>query len=179
MEWLSKWIDEITPTVHQIACIDPAQIPFSQEVVDACEKNYCGRYGKTWTCPPGVGHYEERRALCLSYKQAVVFTTTYPLEDSFDIEGMHRANELHEQVTDRVIASLPEAAKGNYLAFSAHGCHICEKCTYPDAPCRFPDRARVSVEANGIYVVGLAQKCDINYHNGTNTVTYFSMLLLR
>ena len=99
MEWLSKWIDEITPTVHQIACIDPAQIPFSQEVVDACEKNYCGRYGKTWTCPPGVGHYEERRALCLSYKQAVVFTTTYPLEDSFDIEGMHRANELHEQVT--------------------------------------------------------------------------------
>jgi uncharacterized protein (UPF0371 family) len=24
MEWLSKWIEEITPTVHQIACIDPA-----------------------------------------------------------------------------------------------------------------------------------------------------------
>ena len=179
MEWLSKWIEEITPTVHQIACIDPAEIPFSQDVVDACAKNYCGRYGKTWTCPPGVGHYEERRALCLSYQQAVVFTTTYPLEDSFDLDGMHEANRIHEEVTDKIIASIPQEEKESYLAFSAHGCHICEKCTYPDAPCRFPDRARVSVEANGIFVVELAQKCGINYHNGANTVTYFSMILFR
>ena len=31
-------------------------------------------------------------------------------------------------------------------------CGICKTCTYPDAPCRFPDRARRSMEACGIDV---------------------------
>lgn len=54
---------------------------------------------------------------------------------------------------------------------------ILKKCTYPTAPCRFPEKARSSAYANGISVVDLAKQLGINYKNGNNTVTYFSVVL--
>ena len=167
----------ITPLVRDIAVLDTADIPFSEEVVKACERNACGCYGKTWQCPPGVGTLEERIAVCRSYQTAIVFTTCHPLEDSFDIDGMHQGKIEHEKTTDRILEMLNAPLRERFLAFSAEGCHLCETCTYPDAPCRFPQKSRVSVEANGIFVVELARQCGIRYHNGSNTVTYFSMLL--
>lgn len=59
----------------------------------------------------------------------------------------------------------------------AGGCSLCgDACTYPDAPCRHPDRARRSMEACGMEVTTLAKDCGIHYMNGENTVTYFSIL---
>lgn len=174
MERINAFIEEIKPLVHEIAMLDAKDIPFSEEVVAACARNACGCYGKTWQCPPGVGTLEERMRICRAYEHAIVFTTRHALEDSFDVEGWARGRVSHEAATDRVLELFPLKRR---LAFSAEGCHLCEKCTYPDAPCRFPDRARVSVEANGIFVVELAKMCGIRYHNGANTVTYFSMIL--
>ena len=54
---------------------------------------------------------------------------------------------------------------------------ILKKCTYPTAPCRCPEKARSSVEANGISIVDLAKQLGINYKNGNNAVTYFWVVL--
>ena len=59
---------------------------------------------------------------------------------------------------------------------SAGSCPVCEKCTYPDAPCRFPDKARSAMEALGIDVVALAADRGITYDHGAGTVTYFSIV---
>lgn len=174
MERFNAFIEKIKPLVHEFAMLDVKDIPFSEEVVAACARNACGCYGKTWQCPPGVGTLEERMRICRAYSHAIVFTTRHDLEDSFDVEGWARGRIAHEETTDRVLELCPFERR---LAFSAEGCHLCEKCTYPDEPCRFPNRARVSVEANGIFVVELAKMCNIHYHNGVNTVTYFSMIL--
>ena len=61
--------------------------------------------------------------------------------------------------------------------FSNESCHRCEKCTYPDAPCRFPERLMPTVEGYGIYVNKLAETAGLEYINGPDTVTYFGMLL--
>ena len=159
--------------VHEFAIVDSQDVPFRDYVVEACAMNYCGRYGKTWQCPPGVGTLEELKKKCLAYKKAVVFTTVHSIEDSFDIEGMNAGRVEHEKITDKAILLF----KGQKIrVLSAGGCGLCEKCTYPTALCRFPDKARSSVEANGISVVELANNCCINYKNGNNTVTYFSMI---
>lgn len=65
----------------------------------------------------------------------------------------------------------------SFLAFGCEGCELCEKCTYPDAPCRFPDRAYPSVEACGINVMQLAKDVGVKYNNEPNTVTYFCLIL--
>lgn len=160
--------------IWEHAMLSPKDITFSENVRKACEVNYCGRYGKCWTCPPGAGDWQVLRDHFREYEHAFVFTTKYDLEDSFDVEGMDEARVQHEAV-DKAILALLEGEEPHELA-GAGSCKICEKCTYPDAPCRFPDKARRSMEACGMDVVSLSKDCGIHYINGADTVTYFSII---
>ena len=159
----------------QTAEIDVGRLRFGEDVVAACKSNACGRYGKYWTCPPGVGTLEELKAKYTKYETAFVFTTRHELEDSFDFEGMMRGGEEHQRAEEKILAEV-RAAGGAMLGAGGGGCRKCAECTYPSAPCRFPDSVRPSVEACGISVVELARDCGVNYHNGPNTVTYFSVV---
>lgn len=150
------------------------QLCFEEGVREACKVNYCGRYSKSWTCPPACGELGELKEKILKYKNAFVFTTKHDIEDSFDIEGMYAAHKRHNEIT----VSLTDICREHSARILAAGsCTICEKCSYPDAPCRFPDRALTSIEACGINVMTLSKTAGINYINGSNTVTYFTAVL--
>ena len=166
------------PPIHESAWLSPADIPFSEDVRQMCKDNRCGMYGKRWTCPPGVGEWEDLRKRYSAYRNAFVFTTCHTLEDSFDFEGMQAAAAAHQQLDEYIASELHDFAE-QYVHLGAGACAICNECTYPTAPCRHPDRARQSMEACGINVVSLARSSGIRYNNGTDTVTYFSMLLFR
>lgn len=164
--------------VHQYAWLCPADVPFSQTVRQMCADNRCGKYGTCWTCPPGIGEWEALRDECHSHDgMALVLTTKHDLEDSFDFEGMTQAAHTHKQLDSALALALGELGLP-FVLYSAGGCELCDRCTYPDAPCRFPDRVHKPMEACGIDVVSLARTCGIRYNNGPDTVTYFSMLLL-
>jgi predicted metal-binding protein len=164
------------PEIFQYKLIETNEIPFSQAVIDMCKANRCGKYGTCWTCPPGVGNLDELESKIKSYKTACVFTCKYDLEDSFDFEGMIEGQKSAKRVLQNIIEQL-QADGEKFMALGCEGCGLCEKCTYPDAPCRFPEKAVPSVEACGINVVELAKKSGINYNNGADTVTYFCVIL--
>lgn len=172
---LQKDCSSLPYPIHESAFLAPAAIPFSAEVRRACEANLCGRFGKCWTCPPGVGRWEDLRDHYHRYAHAFVFTTVHPLEDSYDIEGMTEGREQHTG-TERAIEKLLFAESEPFVVCGAGGCSLCEKCTYPDAPCRHPELVRHSMEGIGIDVVTLAADCGLHYHNGVHTVTYFSII---
>jgi predicted metal-binding protein len=158
-------------------CWEPSVVPtsaliFSAEVRKACEVNTCGNHNKCWTCPPAVGTLEDLKQKILAYQQALVFTTKFDLEDSFDYEGMMKAAEFHNRLTRDIFETF---GKVNPV-YGAGGCTISKKSAYPD-PCRFPDKTYSSIEASGINVTELSQAAQVKYNNGTNTVTYFSMVL--
>ena len=100
---IGKVIEKLREEVKEWRIIKTEEIPFRQYVVEACQQNRCGMYGKTWQCPPGVGALENLKRKCFSYKNAIVFTTCYQLTDSFDIEGMTKARKFHEKTTDFII----------------------------------------------------------------------------
>lgn len=157
--------------VWQYAVCTTDKICFDPEVRKACERNYCGRYGKCWTCPPGVGETDVLQAELLSYKNVFIFTTKHDIEDSFDVEGMGEAHKLHEAATRRLL----DLCKTNGAKLlGAGGCSLCEKCSCPDAPCRHPDKSLSSVEACGMNVMETSKRVGVNYINGANTVTYFT-----
>lgn len=156
--------------------ISPRQIVFGQEIRDICAGNGCGNYGKSWACPPGQGTLEECRARCLSYDHALVFQAVYPLEDSFDLDGMRAAGRDFKRVCDRLYDRIRPVLP-RFLLLSNEGCGRCAHCTCPDAPCRFPQRLFPAVEGYGIYVNLLAESAGLKYINGAKTVTYFGMLL--
>ncbi len=162
--------------IHEYRIIDSQVIPFSQSVVDACKANRCGKYGTCWTCPPGVGDFRDLECKIKSYKTAAVFTQKFDLEDSFDFEGMIEG----AKTAAKTLLSIKEELDRDgieYMALGCEGCGLCEKCTYPDSPCRFPEKATPSVEACGINVVELSRIIDVKYNNGPNTVTYFCVIL--
>lgn len=106
----------------------------------------------------------------------LVLSGKYDLEDSFDYEGMTDGMKRFSETCrtfDKAIR--PQISK--YILFSNEGCDLCKSCTYPDAPCRFPDRVHGSLEGNGIFVTQLAKLAGMKYNNGPNTVTYFGALV--
>lgn len=164
---------ELAGKINEYAVIPSEKIVFSTEVVNACKINYCGKYNTCWTCPPAVGDLRELEKKYKTFKYAFVFTTKSNLEDSFDLEGMDSARDKHIVIEKGAWEKL-KGYKTESLTVGS--CPLCEKCTYPDAPCRFPDIAKPSVEAVGIDVTQLAKTCNIRYYNGENTVTYFSVI---
>ncbi|GHU15546.1 hypothetical protein FACS1894163_02640 [Spirochaetia bacterium] len=156
---------------HEYAAIPTSALTFVPELLKACESNICGSYNKNWACPPGVGTMEEQRRKILAWANAMVFTTRYQLEDSFDFEGMTEAKHIH----DRLTREMREKFSGRPI-YGAGGCNICENCAYPE-PCRNPGKVYSSIEAAGINVTELSRAAGVKYNNGENTVTYFSMIL--
>ncbi len=154
-------------------------IPFDPTLRAACEANYCGNFGKNWTCPPTVGEINELIAQAKTYKHALVYQTVTPIEDSFDFEGMVEASKRHAKVTDAITEMIFANVHDDILRLSAGGCPVCEVCAKrTDEPCRNPDKALASLEAYGIYVAKLAAQCGMKYINGPNTVTYFGAYLI-
>ncbi len=163
--------------IHQYGFTTTDQLSFGQEVRDLCEANSCGRYGRSWSCPPGVGSLESCKAKIMEYKNVFVYTTKHELEDSFDFEGMMQGKEDHEKISRHLLEAVKPFLPGDHMAMTGGSCSRCEPCTYPDAPCRFPEELTPTIESYGIRVNQLAQTVDVNYINGANTVTYFGCII--
>lgn len=148
------------------------EIHFSPEIRAICAGNTCRNYEKTWACPPATGTFDQCREQILNYPAALVFTSVYPLEDSFDYEGMQKGHRAFKQVCDRLYQLL----EGDFLLLSNEGCIRCQSCTYPEKPCRFPQMLFPALEGYGILVNRLAASAGIPYIAGPNTVTYFGLL---
>lgn len=158
--------------ITSFGVISTDKIVFSEEVRKICAGNQCRNYGKTWACPPAVGTFEECRDKCLQYSSAMVFASVYQLEDSFDFEGMQEGHREFKRVCDRLFDRIDFPC----LLLSNEGCRRCQTCTYPDAPCRFPEKLFPSLEGHGILVNELAKSAGVPYIAGANTVSYFGML---
>lgn len=154
------------------APLDPATIVLKEEVRQMCAA--CSQYAKRWSCPPGCGTLEEGRKKLAEYRQGVLVQTVGKLEDEFDGEGMMEAESIHKERFHRLCDLLQ---KEDILPLGAGCCTICSSCTYPDAPCRFPDKMVSSMEACGMVVAEVCKANSQPYHYGKNTITYTCCVL--
>ena len=161
--------------IHEYAFVTSNQVVFSDDVRSLCERNACGMYGKSWACPPAVGSVEDCKTQCSEFSHAFVFTSWAALQNKHDMNGWREAGIAHEAITEKV-AQVFRAQFKKILTLSTEGCTICKTCTYPEKPCRFPERMFPASEGFGVYVIQLAQTCGIKYYNGPNSVTFFSVL---
>ena len=162
----------------EIAPLDVSTIELMPEVREMCASNACHRYGKSWACPPGCGTLEECRARVQAYQTGVLVQTVGQLEDSWDFEGMKEIEQTHKEHFYALVESL-RAKKLAVLPISSGTCTRCAECTYPDAPCRFPDKALSSMEAYGMLVNKVCKANGMEYNHGPNTVCYTSCVLFR
>ena len=142
------------------------------EVRDTCAKNKCHAYDMNWSCPPACGTLEECWAELQEYSYGILLQTAGELEDCMDYEGMMRIDEEHKghvrEFVEKIYEVHPEALVLGGV------CTLCKECTYPDAPCRFPDKRTSSMEAYGMFVSEVCKANNLTYYYGKDTLAYLS-----
>ena len=172
----------------QTGRLDTATIKVRQEVRDACATDKCHAYGKNWSCPPACGSLEECEKQLHQFKYGLLLQTSGSLEDSFDYEGIQQISEKHTENLKKFRAVL-EGKKiaahntdcenpSGFMLLGAGACKECESCTYPGAPCRFPEKMTVSMEAMGLVVSDVCTAAGLPYYYGPNTMTFVGCVLL-
>lgn len=174
-----KWLEEqgLAQGFSHIGVLDCGTLVLRPEVRQMCEVNTCGKYGKCWSCPPGCGTLEECREKVSKYEKGIIVQTVGVLEDELDGETMMETEALHKEHFYAFEKVLRERFP-NMLAIGAGCCTKCKTCTYPDAPCRFPQQAFSSMEAYGMVVTEVCQANGMKYYYGPCTIAYTSCYLL-
>ena len=157
--------------------LDVSTIHLLPEVREMCAQNKCTAYNTNWCCPPGLGDLPECEKKIGAYTRGLLVQTTGELEDELDGETMMETQDLHKKHFDAMYKELRKEYP-NLLACGAGTCTRCKKCTYPDAPCRFPEHRFASMEAYGMLVTQVCQANNLPYYYGPCTITYTSCYLL-
>jgi predicted metal-binding protein len=154
--------------------IESSQIEFDEKIRLICQMDDCEMYDRAWTCPPVIGTVEECVKRLHEFKECFVFTTVCDVSYSEGFDAYLRERINHEEITYEITKCLSNYSD-NVKTLST-GCPFCEKCTYPSAPCRHPEKAFATIESHGIIVMKLAEQLDIALEMGSDYVTYISLI---
>ncbi|MHC1741606.1 MAG: DUF2284 domain-containing protein [Syntrophobacteraceae bacterium] len=118
----------------------------------------CSGYGASLTCPPHSPDEATMKALLSRYTHGLLVQSSPPSKD------------FHERLLalERCLflGGYPEA-----LAFGAGPCPVCSDCP-PDGRCRFPDKARPSLESCGVDVYETARRAGLSLEPVTHRLGY-------
>ena len=167
------------PNVTFVGGFDLAESPIdiTDEVRRSCERNYCGYYGRSWSCPPHVPPCQTCRIMLAGYPRMMLVRTTFKRDGPFDLEGMRASSLAHARYSFRVRDRLEGIEGLRFKVLGAGSCAYCERCTCPDEPCRFPDRRMNSLESYGIDLTSFLMAHGIAGRGGNDEQSYFSMVL--
>ena len=167
-----------------VVLMDVADIVVDERVRLKCQVPLCDSYYKNLMCPPYVPAVAEFRESLKRYSRAILLQVTAKLEssctDASSKEVFLHAKKLHELVNfgekEAFLAGYRFAA-----GFIGGCCRLCDECVavQGEKKCRFPFKARPSMEAMGIDVMETAEKAGlpVSFPIG-DTVTWTGLILL-
>ena len=161
--------------LSEIGPLDISDLDFEDWVRSFCQ-NGCRNYNRTWACPPAVGTLEECRERCRHYQHMMLFDRCYKLSGSSRYRLVDSAMEDFKIIVDD-FDELVSPILSESLFLSNEGCKRCKECTWPNAPCRFPDKLHHTIEGYGFNIAKLARKAGLHYNGGPETVTFFGAIL--
>ena len=95
-----------------------------------------------------------------------------------DYEAMAETNQKHMETFLKFYEQL-RPLYPEMLAIGAGGCKQCKTCTYPDQPCRFPEKLVIPMEAYGMLVSQVCKDNNLPYYYGKCTIAYTGCFLLK
>ncbi len=146
------------------------------EVREMCASGRCQKYNRSWSCPPACGSLEETARRMGRYQRGIIVQTVGHLDDDFDSDGIARVHERHGKAFSD-LARQVRCIQPDCLPLSAGTCTICHKCTWPDKPCRFPQKRLSSMEAYGLLVSDICLRSGLKYNYGPGTISFTSCIL--
>ena len=174
-QWLEERLAEFPLYAYEFITTD--ELVFAGRVRYICEHE-CPMYNTTWACPPAVGTVEACKARVTAFREGLMIATITEVSDIANIGETLATRADHEAITHEISQLIAEKSSET-LTLSTEACALCEKCAWPDAPCRHPDRMFPCVESHGILVTDLAERHGIDFLAGSNLVTWFSLIFYK
>ncbi len=156
--------------------MNPATLEFMQDVRAMCAADRCQSYNRNWACPPACGSLEDFILRAAGYRKGILLQTVGDREDSYDFEAMMQVQEENSRHFD-ALADILVSSGIDVFMMSAGTCTRCRKCTYPDAPCRFPEKVFPSMEACGLFVSKVCKDNGVPYYYGDEKIAYTCCVL--
>jgi len=165
-------------------------LPVSHVIVDErvrlkCQVPVCDSFHKNLMCPPFVMPVEKFRQVLACYKEAILLQTEGVVDVMTDgkpgKDVFAPAGRLHDLVN---LGEREAFRSGFRFAAGLIGgcCRLCEVCVAIDNSriCRFPFRARPSMEAMGIDVVATLENAGLSLaFPVSDRVTWTGLILLQ
>jgi len=157
---------------------DPRLLVPEQRIREFCFENRCGSYGNNYMCPPHIGSLEEVRARLKKFQRGVLLQFSKPLDAARDREGVTRTKlDFHDKVL-RLEESLRNDSVKDWWGMIGGNCALCQVCkAVTGEPCPHPDRARTSLEALAIDVVGLLDRFSLDSKFRPDRITWTGCIL--
>jgi predicted metal-binding protein len=118
-----------------------------------CAENKCGNYGANYMCPPYIGSLREIKVRLKAFRRGVLLRYSESLDVSHDREGVERTKvAFHNKILQLEDFFENEGVAPGWGMIGG-SCGLCPVCLAKSGqPCRYPDRARASLESMGIDV---------------------------
>lgn len=159
-----------------VSALNMDALVFRSEIRDMCAADKCKNYGRSWSCPPATPSLEFISNRAASYRSGILLQTTAKLDDEFDPEGITELGKRHQKSFDNFVRQASMTCE-SILPMGTGGCRRCKKCTYPDRPCRYPNKLYHSMEAYGLWVSDVCEKSNVKYYYGPKTMTFTACVL--
>ncbi|NPV05025.1 MAG: DUF2284 domain-containing protein [Syntrophaceae bacterium] len=163
---LNRVIDTLKKKgASEVRVIKASDVIVDERVRLKCQVPICDSYGKNLMCPPYLPSVMDFRDALARYDRALLVQLSVPLHR----KAKGRAKEVFDPA--RVLHELINL--GERLCFEAGFrfaagliggcCRLCETCIAlePEGHCRHPFRARPSMEAMGIDVIGTLENAGL------------------
>jgi len=158
---------------------DPALLVPAERIRSYCIQNRCGSYNANHMCPPRVGSLEEVEAALQGFSQGVLMQLSRPMDVANDREGVIRTKLEFHRLMLRLERRLKKRGVAHLWGLIGGNCELCRTCTaVEDKPCRHPEKARTSLEAIGVDVVGLLERLGLDGRFHTDRITWTGCILI-
>lgn len=147
------------------------------EVRAMCSADLCKSYGRSWSCPPACGSPERANERVRAFGRGVIVQTSGDVADGFDIRAIGEIHRRHQKTFETFVRQI-RSLYPDCLPMGAGACTLCRRCTYPDRPCRHPDRMFPSMEAYGLLVSDVCLRSGLEYNYGSDKMTFTSCVLI-
>ncbi len=145
-----------------------------------CLENKCGNYRNNYMCPPYVGSLEEIRIKLKKFQRGALLQYAKSLDVRGDREGVGQTKiDFHNKIL-RIEEFLRERGINQVWGMIGGSCGLCDICRAKvGEPCLYPDKARMSLEAIAVDVIGLLDKFGLDSKFHADKITWTGCILFQ
>ncbi len=144
-----------------------------------CRENKCGHYGENHMCPPHSGSIEQIKDRLKTFRIGWLLRYSKALNVEEDIAGVSQTRlDFHQKIL-HLEKYVHEKGADQVWGMIGGGCGICDIClVVADEPCRYPEKARMSLEGIAVDVGDLLDKLGLDRRFHKDKITWTGCILI-